>query len=355
MSRSWWIENRWPLLFSFALHLAIALGLLGLQPAEGRNRMQMISLVSLADLEPNRPPQPDTDATARPQPLPDREEFPAIEEEPADVPESPPAEPIAQSIPETPAEAPAPEMEAPPSPAVTEAPNPSETAKNPTDEKTETTAERSEEEVAATESTEEPTALPSPDVVTTQQSASAPPPARAVPPPRSTQSGSQLLENNQSLSNIISAAARLPQKAPPQPVKPLPPNSELLQMLEGIDLVPVGAPTTIPSSALGPPQAALSQAEAQDYSEQINRFIVALWQVPFHLVGSDLTTVVRFKIQPSGKILSYRVEGLSGNKALDDSVVALLRELRFLPPLPDSYAEPSYEFGVRFSPQSFQF
>ena len=99
----------------------------------------------------------------------------------------------------------------------------------------------------------------------------------------------------------------------------------------------------------------LSDQEALAYSEQINNVILALWDVPFHLVDSNLTVVVRFTVQPNGKVMKYRVEDISGNKALDNSVLTLIRDLRMFPTLPDSYKLPIYEFGVRFSPKQFQF
>ena len=98
----------------------------------------------------------------------------------------------------------------------------------------------------------------------------------------------------------------------------------------------------------------ISDQKSLAYFEQINNLILTSWDVPFQLVDSNLFVVVRFTVQPSGKVMKYRVEDLSGNKALDDSVLTLVNNLRLFPPFPDSYILPTYEFGVRFSPRQFQ-
>jgi TonB family protein len=169
------------------------------------------------------------------------------------------------------------------------------------------------------------------------------------------QSGSNLLQNNMKLAAIIFSASQLPAKSPP--IAPLPKRieSNLFKLLAGTELVPAGAPTIMTAMRAAPPTKQLSDQEALAYSEQINNVIIALWDVPFHLVDSNLVVMVRFTVQPNGKVMKYRVEDLSGNKALDNSVLTLIRDLRMFPPLPDSYTLPIYEFGVRFSPKYFQF
>ncbi len=168
-------------------------------------------------------------------------------------------------------------------------------------------------------------------------------------------SGSNLLENNKKLAAIISSASQLPAKAPPVTSLPKRIETNLFELLAGTELVPIGAPTLMSAMQAAPTSGQLSDQEALAYSEQINNVILALWDVPFHLVDSNLTVVVRFTVQPNGKVMKYRVEDLSGNKALDNSVLTLIRDLRMFPPLPDSYTLPIYEFGVRFSPKQFQF
>ncbi|MGA1135048.1 MAG: energy transducer TonB, partial [bacterium] len=168
-------------------------------------------------------------------------------------------------------------------------------------------------------------------------------------------SGSNLLENNKKLAAIISSASQLPAKAPPVTSLPKRIETNLFELLAGTELVPIGAPTLMSAMQAAPTSEQLSDQEALAYSEQINNVILALWDVPFHLVDSNLTVVVRFTVQPNGKVMKYRVEDLSGNKALDNSVLTLIRDLRMFPPLPDSYTLPIYEFGVRFSPKQFQF
>ena len=167
--------------------------------------------------------------------------------------------------------------------------------------------------------------------------------------------GSNLLQNNKKLAAIILSASQLPPKAPPINSLPKRIEDNLFELLAGTALVPIGAPTLMSAMQAAPTSEQLSDQEALAYSEQINNVIIALWDVPFHLVDSNLTVVVRFTVQPNGKVMKYRVEDISGNKALDNSVLTLIRELRMFPPLPDSYTLPIYEFGVRFSPKQFQF
>ena len=191
--------------------------------------------------------------------------------------------------------------------------------------------------------------------VQNQSTKSSPPAILKKSPKIVARSGSNLLQNNKKLAAIISSASQLPAKAPPVTSLPKRIEANLFELLAGTELVPIGAPTLMSAMQAAPTSEQLSDQEALAYSEQINNVILALWDVPFHLVDSNLTVVVRFTVQPSGKVMKYRVEDLSGNKALDNSVLTLIRDLRMFPPLPDSYTLPIYEFGVRFSPKQFQF
>ena len=105
----------------------------------------------------------------------------------------------------------------------------------------------------------------------------------------------------------------------------------------------------------GEQRPSLSAKEAIAYSELVNHTILQLWDVPFSLVNSNLKVIVRFTVERDGKVSQYQVEELSGNKALDESVLSLIKDLRTFPPLPDTYRQPLYEFGIRFSPNQFQF
>ena len=160
----------------------------------------------------------------------------------------------------------------------------------------------------------------------------------------------QLLLSDRRLAKIIIQARALPKRAPKTKIAPIAPNSELFNILSTLNLVAVGE---VQQNIL--PVERLSEQESSDYFEQLNHFIVALWEVPFHLIESNLTIVIHFRIEKTGKILHYQIQETSGNPILDLSVQKLLKKLKFLPPLPATYPKPIYEFGLRFSPEYFQF
>jgi TonB family protein len=75
--------------------------------------------------------------------------------------------------------------------------------------------------------------------------------------------------------------------------------------------------------------------------------------VPIHLIESQFTAVIQLEITKNGRLLSWSIEE-SLNSALNKTVKKLMKNLRFLPSLPESYLEDSYKFGVRFTPVNFQ-
>ena len=75
--------------------------------------------------------------------------------------------------------------------------------------------------------------------------------------------------------------------------------------------------------------------------------------MPIHLKESQVTVVIMFEINKNGKILNWELEE-SGSPALHNSVNNLMKNLQYLPKLPNSYPENSYIFGVRFSPKFLQ-
>ena len=89
------------------------------------------------------------------------------------------------------------------------------------------------------------------------------------------------------------------------------------------------------------------------YRQELNEFLSARWEVPIHLIGSQLTVVIKFEINKDGRILSWKEEE-SRSFVLYKSVKNLLKNLQFLPSLPKSYPEDSYKFGVRFTPANFK-
>ena len=89
--------------------------------------------------------------------------------------------------------------------------------------------------------------------------------------------------------------------------------------------------------------------ELKIYLKKLSKFISEGWEVPIHLKESQVKVAIMFEINKNGKLLNWELEE-SGSPALQNSVNNLMRNLKFLPALPESYQENSYIFGVRFSP-----
>ena len=97
----------------------------------------------------------------------------------------------------------------------------------------------------------------------------------------------------------------------------------------------------------------LNPVELKGYHQQLKVFLSELWEVPIHLIESQFTAVIQLEITKKGRLLTWSMEE-SANSTLNETVKKLLKNLRFLPSLPDSYLEDSYKFGVRFTPANFQ-
>ena len=90
--------------------------------------------------------------------------------------------------------------------------------------------------------------------------------------------------------------------------------------------------------------------ELKNYLNSLSKFLSEGWEVPIHLKESQVTVAIMFEINKKGEILSWELEE-SGSPALHNSVYNLMKNLQYLPALPNSYPENTYIFGVRFSPK----
>ncbi len=339
-SLRWLRPYRWPLLVSILLHVWFLLLLIGTQPASGSNRRTIVPLLSLnaiPELRKSHPKgptskvQPKKKITTKEPKKIEVTETRKDSKDPKPTPPKPQDNNLAKANKQ---------ME--------------EFSDKPQNFETQGATKRfSGEKTGTTKLPVQPSLSELP--IKRQSSKSLSPDISKSSSKIVASSGSNLLQNNKKLAAIISSASKLPAKAPPVTSLPKHIEANLFELLAGTELVPIGAPTLMSAMQAAPTSKQLSDQEALAYSEQINNIILALWDVPFHLVDSNLTVIVRFTVQPNGKVMKYRVEDLSGNKALDNSILTLIRDLRMFPPLPDSYTLPIYEFGVRFSPKQFQF
>ena len=97
----------------------------------------------------------------------------------------------------------------------------------------------------------------------------------------------------------------------------------------------------------------LNAVELKEYRQQLEGFLSERWEVPIHLIESQFTAEIQFEITKKGRLLSWSMKE-STNAAFNKSVKKLLKNLQFLPSLPESYPKDSYKFGVRFSPANLQ-
>jgi hypothetical protein len=97
----------------------------------------------------------------------------------------------------------------------------------------------------------------------------------------------------------------------------------------------------------------LNAVELKEYHQQLKGLLSERWEVPIHLIESQFTAEIQFEITKNGRLLSWSMEE-SANSTLNKTVKNLLKNLQFLPSLPESYPEDSYKFGVRFTPANFQ-
>jgi len=152
-----------------------------------------------------------------------------------------------------------------------------------------------------------------------------------------------------SLSELLKETSKFQKKAPViRPLRPMP--------AQVLDVVAELEPVTMaenPAAFLGAEH--LTREEALLYHEKINQFLSERWELPFDLIEQDLSLLVVFKIEKTGRILSSSLGKSSGNAKLDESIKDMLKSIKSLPALPESYPEPFYEFGIRFTPEYFRF
>ncbi len=174
-------------------------------------------------------------------------------------------------------------------------------------------------------------ASPEPDKITTTDAATKTPP---------------------SLSSVLGDAQRfrLSRKGYDKPQNPPVISSSLESLLNRMNMVPLNK-----TGSVKPVRLRLNDADARNYRKRLNEFFSKHWEVPVNLANSPLTVVVLIIMKRDGQVESYDIEQKSENEELDLSIVELLKNLQFLPALPDSYLEHTYEIGFRFTPLDFQF
>ena len=74
------------------------------------------------------------------------------------------------------------------------------------------------------------------------------------------------------------------------------------------------------------------------------------WQTPGQVASFDkkLVTTVMLRVARDGRILDVRLQNSSGNKLMDDSVLAAARSVPRLEPLPDGLGGEAADITVNF-------
>lgn len=112
-------------------------------------------------------------------------------------------------------------------------------------------------------------------------------------------------------------------------------------------------PVPRPKKAVKKKLPGFNLVDLKKYRQDLNLFLSKRWEVPIHLIESQLAVVIQFEINKDGRIISW-VQEESDNTVLFKSVKKLLKNLNYFPALPKSYLEESYKFGVRFTPANFR-
>ncbi|MBL4824612.1 MAG: TonB C-terminal domain-containing protein [SAR324 cluster bacterium] len=150
-----------------------------------------------------------------------------------------------------------------------------------------------------------------------------------------------------SLKSILTQVAKFPDRLKVFEVSKKPLSAPVTKLLSL--LTPVTLQNTLPEKE----RPNLNARELKEYHQELKGYLSERWEVPIHLIESQFTAVIQFEIKKNGRLLSWKMKD-SANSALNKTLKNLLKNLQFLPSLPESYPEDSYKFGVRFTPANFQ-
>jgi len=114
------------------------------------------------------------------------------------------------------------------------------------------------------------------------------------------------------------------------------------------ELITLLAPAKIKNELPKEGRLNLNFNELKQFRNSLDEFLSERWEVPIHLRGSNYSVFVQFEIKKNGRLLTWKIEK-SSNYVLEKTLNNLLKNLQFLPSLPESYPEDSYKFGIKFS------
>jgi len=119
------------------------------------------------------------------------------------------------------------------------------------------------------------------------------------------------------------------------------------------ELITLLAPAKIKNELPKEGRLNLNFNELKQFRNSLDEFLSERWEVPIHLRGSNYSVFVQFEIKKNGRLLTWNIEK-SSNYVLEKTLSNLLKNLQFLPSLPESYPEDSYKFGIKFSSENLK-
>jgi TonB family protein len=92
------------------------------------------------------------------------------------------------------------------------------------------------------------------------------------------------------------------------------------------------------------------------YGDLVELKIKEAWTIPENLLKEmvDLETIIVIIIDRDGRVQKWWVEKKSGNAIYDQSAIRAIKKAEPLPPIPKELKQNSFEFEIRFTPDSIR-
>jgi protein TonB len=137
----------------------------------------------------------------------------------------------------------------------------------------------------------------------------------------------------------------VPPKPPPRPEKKPPPPRQVVPRVTPNEPPP---PIAEPAPAEAPAPAASSAAAAANWQSRLLAHLTRFKRYPpaAQMRREQGVALLRFKMTPSGEVLSFQLARSSGHAALDEETLELIRRAQPLPALPPDMPQQPIELVV---------
>jgi colicin import membrane protein len=119
----------------------------------------------------------------------------------------------------------------------------------------------------------------------------------------------------------------------------------------------VSPPVPMVSSPKTSPISQSKESKLEDlYGDLVKLKINEVWTIPENLLKEmvDLETIIVIIIDKDGRVQKSWFEKKSGNALYDQSAMRAIKKAEPLPPIPKELKQNSFEFGIRFTPDSIR-